>query len=193
MRNITRCFSSLLVWLFSLFGEVTQTKKAGPPADNCRRKSADKMSQLVLERYCYSDTVTEGKLYLNDDEYIRTLERPWRDGAPGGVPFKSCVPDGEYELLPYVRPNGDQVFALWNADLSVYLTEADRGDRQGRYLILIHSGNYVTDVVGCIAPGLDRIIHKGAPMVTNSRAAMKRIMTGGYTSLLIRTTDGAKQ
>ena len=89
------------------------------------------MSQLVLQRYAYSETETEGFLWLNADEFVHTLERPWIDGLPGGMPFESCVPDGLYELIPHTRPNGDFVFALRNPDLSVYYTEQERGKETG--------------------------------------------------------------
>ena len=46
----------------------------------------------------------------------------------------------------------------------------------GRYLILIHVGNWVRDVVGCIAPALTQVIDKDdEPMVGSSSAAMRGI------------------
>ena len=149
--------------------------------------------QLILKRYCYSATETEGRLLLNDNEKLFTLERPWRPGLPGGMPFESCVPDGEYELIPHRRPNGDSVFALRNPDLGVYYTEQERGDRSGRYLILIHSANFVEQVVGCIAPGMVRTIADNRRMVRSSREAMRKIMSHPYTHLSIIPALGAKQ
>jgi hypothetical protein len=105
------------------------------------------MKQLHLLRYGYSETETEGKLWLNDHESVYTLERAWDGSQPGGMPFESCVPDGEYELIPHTRPNGDEVYALRNPDLAVYYTKQERGDNPGRYLILIHSANWVEQAV----------------------------------------------
>jgi len=151
------------------------------------------MRELTLERYCYSDTETEGKLWLSTDEYVYTLERPWIAGLPGGMPFESCVPDGSYELLEHTRPRtGDRVLALRNPDLHVYYSDQERAGRPGRYLILIHSGNWVEHVVGCIAPGLSRTIADNKRMVRSSREAMAKIMAGGYTRLTIKPRLGAE-
>ncbi len=150
------------------------------------------MSRLTLERYCYSETETEGYLWV-DEEPLYTLERPWIGSAPGGLPFESCVPDGVYALLPHVRPNGDKTYALHNPDLHVYYTQQERGDRPGRYLILIHSANWVEQVVGCIAPGLSRTIAENKRMVRSSRAAMARLMSEEWTELEIVATEGAAQ
>ena len=78
------------------------------------------MTTARLQRFCYSDSETEGLLWLpDDDDPIHTLERPWRPDAPGGMPFESCVPDGTYRLLPHTRPSGAEVLALRNADCHV--------------------------------------------------------------------------
>lgn len=148
------------------------------------------MTQLILERYNYADTETEGYLFLDDETVLNTLERPWVPGHPGGTPFQSCVPDGEYELIPHTRPNGDRVYALRNHDLHVYYTQDEMGDNDGRYLILIHSGNYVHHVVGCVAPGLSRTIYDNRRMVTSSRRAMRRLMASQYDSIIIAPRYG---
>lgn len=147
--------------------------------------------KLVLERFCYSETETEGRLYINETDFLYTLERPWVPGAPGGMPFASCVPDGSFGLVPHTRPNGDEVLALRNPDLHVFYTDEERAGRPGRYLILIHAGNYVSDVVGCIAPGVVRAIVDNRRMVQSSRLAMSRIMAGGYNQIDIRPALGA--
>lgn len=148
------------------------------------------MSQLLLQRYNYSDTETEGRLWLSEDEYVFTLERPWVVGLPGGMPFESCVPDGEYELIPHQRPNGDRVYALRNPDLSVYYTDQERAGRDGRYLILIHTANWVEEIVGCIAPGLVRTIASNKRMVRSSRNAMNKIMAKQWDSISIECKCG---
>lgn len=148
------------------------------------------MLKLILERYSYSETETEGRLWLDDDDYIFTLERPWIDGVPGGMPFESCVPDGEYSLQSHIRPSGDRVLALRNPALSVFYTDQERAGEPGRYLILLHPANYVEEVVGCIAPGLVRTIAGNRRMVRSSRAAMAKIMALKPTSLSIRPDCG---
>ncbi len=148
--------------------------------------------KLRLVRYAYTPTETEGFLYLHDGTRLSTLERPWRSDAPGGVPFESCVPDGTYSLVPHTRRNDDAVFALWNPDLHVYYTDEERSGRPGRYLILIHAGNFVDDGVGCVLPGLLRTIHENRRMVTRSRAAMERIMSDPYDEIVIEPGLGAR-
>lgn len=148
--------------------------------------------ELVLQRFCYSETETEGLLWLNAKDCVYTLERPWRAGpSPGGLPFESCVPDGSYDLIAHQRPSGDHVLALRNPDLGVFYTKERRTDNVGRYLILIHAANFVDQVVGCIAPGTGRTIYDNRRMVTNSREAMRKIMARKYTSIRIEPALGA--
>lgn len=107
-----------------------------------------------------------------DGNKMHTVEQEWRPTAPGGEPNNSCVPAGNYKLIPHTRPSGVKVVALVNPGLGVYYLPEDRPHGVGRSLILIHSGNTHKDVVGCIAPGLGRSDN----MVTSSRDAMKKIM-----------------
>ena len=148
------------------------------------------MAVLKLVRFAYTPTETQG--ILNDKWY--TIERPWIKGPhPGGLSFESCIPDGSYKLIPHTRPNGDKVVALVNPRLGVWYQKDERPDVWGRYLVLIHSGNYVEHVVGCIAPGLSRTIYQNRIMVGASRAAMNQINVRKYDRLIISTTLGAKE
>lgn len=111
---------------------------------------------LDLGRYSYAKSETEGVLSVGDFD-LATIERPWIAGeTPGGKPFASCVPDGEYILEPWVRPSGKEVYILYNPDLGVWKEKADRPFGVGRYLVLIHIANYARNVVGCIGPGMRR-------------------------------------
>lgn len=149
------------------------------------------MRTLELERFAYTPTETQGRLLGVDGEWM-TIERPWIKGPfPGGMSNESCVPDGEYELVPHTRPDGAEVVALVNPDLGVWYREDDRPDDWGRFLILIHAGNFVTDVVGCIAPGATRTIHNNRLMVTNSRASMRQIGVRQYGAISIHSVEGA--
>ena len=117
-------------------------------------------------------TLTMGVLEVPEETTYQTIERPWLDNGP----FKSCVPLGEYVLVPFTRDEGGQrTYALENHSLGVYVFQSDIPDgltHNTRYGILIHPGNYVKDVVGCIAPGLQR----SGEMVTNSRNAFSDLM-----------------
>jgi hypothetical protein len=136
----------------------------------------ENMKNLLLERRPTTATECEGFLSF-DREILATIERPWVPAdTPGGKPFESCVPDGMYDIHYHERPDGSVVPALINPLLGVHYLEEDLPDQGGRYLILMHVGNWVTDVVGCVAPGLSFGTSPQGPMVKSSKAAMKRLM-----------------
>ena len=130
-----------------------------------------------LYRWNWGRECTQSVMQFGD-LFLHTIERPWvKTHHPGGMPFESCVGPGKYDLVPFTRPSGEHVYQLLNPKLGVYEFEADVPSSGGRYLILIHSGNWVKDVVGCIAPGVDETVDdEGNPMVVSSRMAMKRLM-----------------
>lgn len=127
---------------------------------------------IVLKRFAYLDDCTRGVLHVGNHAF-QTVERPWvkNPDGKGGVPFESCIPDGTYRLRAYTRPSGKKAFILSNPDHGVFEQQADMEGATGRYLILIHPGNTVADVVGCIAPGLTGS-DRG---VGNSRNAMLKL------------------
>ena len=134
------------------------------------------MKKLLLERRPTTANETEGFLSY-DREILATIERPWiPHDTPGGKPFASCIPEGSYDVHYHERPGGDVVPCLINPLLGVHYLQEDVPDQGGRYLILIHSGNWSTDVVGCIAPGLSFGNSPQGPMVKSSKAAMGRLM-----------------
>ena len=130
--------------------------------------------KIYLRRFAYMDSCTRGQLNVRGNVF-ETIERPWvrNPKGPGGLPFKSCVQDGSYILRPFTRPSGNKAFILSNPDLGVFEQDDDRKSGEwGRYLILIHSGNTVEDVVGCIAPGMSGV----EKAVWESRKAMSKIV-----------------
>lgn len=146
---------------------------------------------ITLERFAYLDDCTRGTLHVGNQSF-QTIERPWvkNPDGKGGLPFESCIPDGTYRIRAYTRPSGKKAFILSNADNGVFEQQEDMEGATGRYLILIHSGNTVADVVGCIAPGLtgdDRF-------VGNSRAAMLKLheLLEGYEHELRIAPKGAE-
>lgn len=147
--------------------------------------------QLVLKRFAYTPTETQGRVVLPSGFVLWTVEPPWVEhDRPGGKPFTSCVPDGKYDFLPFTRPDGTEVFAMVNPALGVYLLEDDRKDDEDRYLCLWHRANFARQVVGCAAPGLSRVYHENQVMVTSSRKAMDRLrdevqFVKGHTLLIV--------
>ncbi len=125
---------------------------------------------LLLERFSYASSETEGVLTVADHG-LATIERPWVPWHTlGGKPFASCVPDGEYKLEPWTRPNRGEVYILSNPELGVYRLDGDRIGGVGRYLVLIHVANWVTNVVGCIGPGTRRSLMKNPETARYERA-----------------------
>ncbi len=91
----------------------------------------------------YLDNCTIGKLY-HEEHCGYTIEKPWLSNKP----FESCIPHGIYKLKRYSSKRFPNSFYLSNPNLGVSLS----GDTP-RTGILIHVGNFVEDVVGCIAVG----------------------------------------
>lgn len=90
----------------------------------------------------------------------KTLELPWLNNATQ----KSCIPVGTYEVVPRTSPKFGKHFHV--------------KDVPGRSWILIHSGNYYTDILGCILPGQNHtdLNHDGWRDVTGSRNTLKKLL-----------------
>jgi hypothetical protein len=134
-------------------------------------------NNLTLYRRTFP-TYSAGFFALPDFN-IQTLERPLITGDEwrGGKPNASCVPFGTYTIEPHSSNKFGEVWALVNHKLGVYHYPDERKYDTDRYAILIHIANYVTQLEGCIAPGMGITSIEpegfGAPiMVTNSRNAL---------------------
>lgn len=90
---------------------------------------------------------------------IYTLERPWMDNSQG----ISCIPPGVYEY-EFIAESASGLYkdtgALWLKDVP---------DRTG---ILVHPSNFVSQLRGCIAPGL--VLRKNS--VGRSKDAMRLLV-----------------
>ena len=89
-----------------------------------------------------------------------TLELPWKDNTPR----ISCIPEGEYTWIKHESPKFG--LTLWLQGVP------------NRSEILIHPGNYTSEILGCILPGDSHkdINSDNIPDVTNSRATMAQIL-----------------
>lgn len=129
------------------------------------------------ETYCTLGIMEVGGHKLN------TIERPWiqnPDGGRSGKRFESCIAPGIYRLEIHRSEKFGNVWALVNPALDVYHWPGDvpRGkENQARVAILIHAANHVFEVLGCIAPGKNRVRSGGQWMVTASRDALNLIKT----------------
>jgi hypothetical protein len=94
----------------------------------------------------------------------------------GNLPYKSCVPQGVYDLLPFESPKYGRCHIMVNEDLNVYAYEDSPGrPDDGRFLCLfVHRGNYAHNFVGCV--GASRGYNEEADMlVTPTVAACKKV------------------
>jgi hypothetical protein len=157
---------------------------------------------ITLVRHAYLPTCTLGRLSL-ETMSLCTLEEPWipdPDG-PGGQrrePGKreSCVPDGTYLLVPHSGTRHKDVWALENPALGVWHHSVPDHATYGRAAILIHAGNTVADIEGCILVGLRHGRIENADAVLESRAALDKLRAAlGRAShqLIIRSIAGTSE
>ncbi len=100
------------------------------------------LQRTRCDRLCTRGELTVGSLLL------QTLELPWDDNARD----KSCVPQGDYDLIPYDSATHGLVWRLHAPYLNVYGQGlVPEGARSG---IEIHAGNFRVDTLGCILVGL---------------------------------------
>lgn len=124
-----------------------------------------KKYKALIERYDEDVKQALGRLYVlypdNSTRYAcDVLELPWMDNQRN----ISCIPVGTYQVVKHLSNKFGQCF--WVQDVP------------GRSEILIHRGNYHTDIRGCILPGTDlRDINKdGLLDVVHSQDAMDDLL-----------------
>lgn len=120
------------------------------------------MQKVFLYRKTDTGKETNGTLQFTTEEGIQsqcfTLELPWKDNKHD----TSCIPIGSYACQWTFSPH-----------LNKYTYEIlNVPNRQG---IRIHGGNFVTDLLGCLALGTAEsdLNRDGMIDVTNSRAAIE--------------------
>lgn len=107
---------------------------------------------ITLERFCCCPEMgTFGRLLLPTGETLYTVEQPWRNNAP----YMSCVPPGEYELVPFLSPRWGDTYALKGGTVGVTQDEG-----KARFACLFHVANLASELKGCIAPG-ERLSARG--------------------------------
>lgn len=149
---------------------------------------------LTLVRHAYLPNCTLGNLAVGDVTFA-TMERPWivNPAGRGGMPSKSCVPDGQYSLFPHNSARFPNVYAIESRGLGVYYQALPPGQTWGRTAILLHVGNFARDVIGCIAIGLRHATVNGEHAVLESGVALDRLRTllgAERHQLMIRPTAG---
>ena len=111
---------------------------------------------LRLVRELDDGTCTIGKLFLPNGSWFFTLERPWAGNRVG----VSCIPAAVYSAVYRQRPS--KQYDYWLRDVP------------GRSYILIHSGNFASQVQGCILLGMQRGWMRGQRAVFSSVTAVRK-------------------
>lgn len=117
---------------------------------------------LLLNRFHSDSKHTIGTLTIMDDDKVififKTLELPWKDNKKN----VSCIPPGIYKATHEMHDKG------WVVRIH------DVPDRSG---ILIHIGNYIRDIEGCILLGLyhSDFDEDGIQNVAYSRVSMETL------------------
>lgn len=121
--------------------------------------------RILIDRYSSEEKQTIGKFYLlRDDGSVidewHSLELPWLDNQRN----ISCIPKGAYKARKHNSPKFGE--SLWIQDVP------------NRSEILIHKGNFYTDILGCIliGIGLSDINKDGFVDVTRSADAINLLL-----------------
>lgn len=121
--------------------------------------------KLLIQRYGHGEKQTLGNLFVLDENNevaydCETLELPWKNNKRS----VSCIPEGTYQVEKRYSAKFGWHFHIKDVD--------------GREWILIHSGNYYTQIRGCIlvGDGLTDINGDGIVDVTNSRDTMADLL-----------------
>lgn len=135
---------------------------------------------MILTRYAYLERVALGVIQLPQLS-IFTIERPWQPDSdpanPAGTQQRSCVQEGTYVLQAHHSARFPNVYALDNPSLHVWHHAVPEGSK-GRSGILIHAGNDVSAVVGCIAVGMRCEASPYAPggyRILDSQKALQKV------------------
>lgn len=134
---------------------------------------------MNITPFCGFEWGTFSKVTIGDFECY-SLEQPWNNN----IPFRSCIPEGTYQLVPHSSDNHPDTFAMVNEDLEVF--HYDHG--HGRYACLLHPGNWVTDFQGCMGFGDGLGMSEGKWIITNSRNTTNKVLNlirEGITELTI--------
>ena len=94
-----------------------------------------KAAKVVIERVQCLPEATLGVLYIDGDEFCKTLENPWFDNQK----YISCIPKGRYTCKWRNSPKFGRTIMVM--------------DVPNRSHILFHAGNLPKDTSGCILLG----------------------------------------
>lgn len=112
------------------------------------------METLIIQRERSTDKGTAGEMLRNGSHLCYTMELPWL----GNRLQISCIPAGRYVVKKRFSVK--------------YKNHWHVQDVPERSFILIHQGNTIKDIQGCILVGNRRGVITGLPAVLGSRETM---------------------
>ncbi|MCG7499373.1 DUF5675 family protein [Vibrio sp. Of7-15] len=125
------------------------------------------MKSFILKRR-YFEHGTFSTLHRPDGSQVCVvLERSWQNNQPN----VSCIPEGTYHMLPHHSPKFGDCYALEEAKLGV-----TRFGPSTRTHVLMHKANKVSQLQGCLAPGVAFGVLDGEWAVLNSTSAFNCVM-----------------
>lgn len=125
------------------------------------------MRTLFLQRR-YFEHGTFSYLYSPEGEQLcAVVEREWNNNQPN----ISCIPQGEYTLVPHHSPRFGDCYALVAPSLGVTIHGPSL-----RTHILFHVANLPEQLEGCLAPGMGFGVVKNQWGVVNSTIAFDKLM-----------------
>lgn len=95
---------------------------------------------------------TFGEMRIDGAHFCATCEQPWNNNQEG----HSCIPVGDYQLIPYDSAAHGPTVVFHNPALGIYGTPAmiPSGTTTARSLCEIHSANWPFQLKGCVAVGV---------------------------------------
>lgn len=142
------------------------------------------METITLQRFAYTPWGVFGRLVYGDFRAF-SVERPWVDNKAR----ESCIPDGTYKLQWYNSPKFGETWAVIGDTVSLFPAPGI-----ARSAVLIHPGNTMDDLLGCIALGSTLGTVNGKWGVLNSKATVetfRSITKGKNLTLEITPALGA--
>jgi hypothetical protein len=142
------------------------------------------MQLTIFRKYDKEGTI--GKLLIDGKEFCKTLERPWLNNQPDNPKTlendSSCIPEGVYKV---VRRSSEK----FGKHLHLL-------DVPNRSFILIHSGNTIDEILGCLLVG-DKILDAGTIFkgkkykyfISNSKRTMASLLTAVIDDITLKITS----
>lgn len=121
---------------------------------------------ITLKRIAYTPMGTFGRLVVPGGFECFTVERPWE----GNKPNVSCIPEGAYTLR---KRHSGVVQRTTNGEFN---EGWEVTGVHGRTYVMLHPGNHMDHLEGCIAPGEALGWVDSYWAVTNSRNTFRELM-----------------